>query len=77
MVLVGKQPLMIIIYSCFLIDVQTGHQSGYSKLQEVKKYKPNIFEMYAVYARDQQHSEKSEDGDTEMANFVELQKNYT
>lgn len=77
MVLLSKQPFMIIIYSSFLIDVQTGYQSGYTKLQTAKKLRPGILERYGIFAREQQHQKAStgDDSGDDMGNMVEYQKN--
>ena len=49
---------MAIMHSSFLIDVQGSYQSGYTQLQAAKKLKLSFLESFAVFSREQEHSQK-------------------
>jgi hypothetical protein len=53
-----KDPFMIILYSSFLIDVQSSYQSGYSVLQAAKKIDHGFLMDFAIFSREQQHMQK-------------------
>ena len=49
---------MAIMHSSFLIDVQGSYQSGYTQLQAAKKMKLSFLERFAVFSREQEHTQK-------------------
>ena len=70
-----------IVYSSFLIDVEQSYQSGYKVLQTAKKMNPSLLERFAIFSREQQHTQKSASGaqngaPTDLVSYVEFQRNY-
>ena len=68
------------VYSSFLIDVEQSYQSGYKLLQTAKKANPSLLERFAIFSREQQHTQKSAGGaagaETDLVSYVEFQRNY-
>ncbi|KXZ55668.1 hypothetical protein GPECTOR_2g1218 [Gonium pectorale] len=54
-----QDPQMIVLYSSFLIDVQGSYQSGYTQLQTAKKQSPGLLERFAIFSREQEHTQKA------------------
>jgi hypothetical protein len=86
MIQLPKDPYIIVLHSSFLIDVQGSYQSGYTALQAAKKMDPTFLMRYAIFTREQQHTQKSADGAggkssskaaaTDLVSYVEFQRNY-
>ncbi|KAG2425298.1 hypothetical protein HXX76_013879 [Chlamydomonas incerta] len=83
MVQLPQDPQMIILYSSFLIDVQGSYQSGYSQLQTAKKQSPGILERFAMFSREQEHTQKvsganggAGDSAVDLVAYVEFQRNH-
>mmetsp|Transcript_29309 Transcript_29309/g.64857 ORF Transcript_29309/g.64857 Transcript_29309/m.64857 type:complete len:2212 (+) Transcript_29309:218-6853(+) len=78
MTLLPGNAYMIILYSSFLIEVQGSYQSGYSQLQAAKKADPSFLERFAIFCREQQHTQKSGQNGTrgDLVSYVEFQRNY-
>ena len=67
------------VYSSFLIDVEQSYQSGYKLLQTAKKASPSLSERFAIFSREQQHTQKSGSKAsmaTDLVSYVEFQRNY-
>ena len=67
------------VYSSFLIDVEQSYQSGYKQLQAAKKMNPSLLERFAIFSREQQHTQKagcSSGMATDLVSYVEFQRNY-
>ncbi|KXZ43615.1 hypothetical protein GPECTOR_85g345 [Gonium pectorale] len=78
-----QDPQMIILYSSFLIDVQGSYQSGYTQLQTAKKQAPGILERFAIFSREQAHTQKASganngapDSAVDLVSYVEFQRNH-
>ncbi|KAG2501688.1 hypothetical protein HYH03_000190 [Edaphochlamys debaryana] len=73
-------PRMIILYSSFLIDVQGSYQSGYTQLQTAKKQSPGPLERFAIFSREQEHTQKvsgaNGQGAVDLVSYVEFQRNH-
>ncbi|KXZ49202.1 hypothetical protein GPECTOR_22g792 [Gonium pectorale] len=72
-----QDPMMIILYSSFLIDVQGSYQSGYAQLQGAKTRSPGPLERFAIYSREQDHTSRSlgvnaAGGPVDLISYVEL-----
>ncbi|GFH31904.1 tiny macrocysts protein B, partial [Haematococcus lacustris] len=74
-----SNPYVILLYASFLIDVQQSYQSGYSVLQQAKKADPSFLERFAIFSREQQHTQKSAGAvpgqATDLVSYVELSRN--
>ncbi|GFH09210.1 uncharacterized protein HaLaN_04312, partial [Haematococcus lacustris] len=74
---------MVILYSSFLIDVQSSYQSGYTQLQGAKRLDPSFLERFAIFSREQQHTQQSSGAEggagasraINLVSYVEYQKN--
>ena len=70
------------VYSSFLIDVEQSYQSGYKQLQAAKKMNPSLLERFAIFSREQQHTQQSATSAgasglaTDLVSYVEFQRNY-
>ena len=53
MIQLPTNPYMVILSSCFLIDVLGSYQSGHSQLQLAKKMDPSFLEKFAIFSREQ------------------------
>ncbi len=76
-----NDPFMIILYSSFLMDVQSSYQSGYMQLQVAKKLDSSFLMRFAVFSREQQHTQRSAakgmgNQDADLVSYVEYQRNY-
>ncbi|GFH10267.1 uncharacterized protein HaLaN_05549, partial [Haematococcus lacustris] len=73
----------VILYSSFLIDVQSSYQSGYTQLQGAKRLDPSFLERFAIFSREQQHTQQSSGAEggagasraINLVSYVEYQKN--
>ncbi|KAJ9519441.1 hypothetical protein QJQ45_023173, partial [Haematococcus lacustris] len=83
LVMLSKDPMMVILYSSFLIDVQSSYQSGYTQLQGAKRLDPSFLERFAIFSREQQHTQQSSGAEggagasraINLVSYVEYQKN--
>ncbi|KAL6764360.1 hypothetical protein V8C86DRAFT_1584223 [Haematococcus lacustris] len=67
-------PYMIILYSSFLIDVQSSTQSGFTQLQAAKRADPSYLQQFAIFSREQQHAQQTsrQSGQaTDLVTYVE------
>ena len=76
-----SNPYMIILFSSFLIDVLGSYQSGHSQLQSAKKMDPSFLEKFAIFSREQEHTQKesgarSRESAIDLVSFVEFQRNH-
>ncbi|PNH09202.1 Tiny macrocysts protein B, partial [Tetrabaena socialis] len=83
-----QDPYMIVLFSSFLIDVQGSYQSGYTQLQAsrrgstAKKQMPNLLEQFAIFSREQEHTQKAsganggDDSVVDLVAYVEFQRNH-
>ncbi|KAG2431968.1 hypothetical protein HYH02_013184 [Chlamydomonas schloesseri] len=73
-------PSMLILYSAYLIDIQGSYQSGYTQLQEAKKQSPGMLERFAIFYREQEHTQKAGGstgkGAVDLVAFVEFQRSH-
>ncbi|PNH03659.1 Tiny macrocysts protein B [Tetrabaena socialis] len=82
MILLPQDPYMVILYSSFLIDVQGSYQSGYTQLQTAKKQSPGLLERFAIFSREQEHTQKASgangggDSAVDLVAYVEFQRNH-
>ncbi|PNH09214.1 Tiny macrocysts protein B, partial [Tetrabaena socialis] len=82
MIQLPQDPYMIILYSSFLIDVQGSHQSGFTQLQTAKKQSPGLFEQFAIFSREQEHTQRSSgangggDSAVDLVAYVVFQRNH-
>ncbi|GLC70645.1 hypothetical protein PLESTF_001017600 [Pleodorina starrii] len=81
MIQLPQDPQMIILYSSFLIDVQGSYQSGYTQLQNAKKQSLGLLERFAIFSREQEHTQKasgatSGDAAVDLVSYVEFQRNH-
>ncbi|KAG2445087.1 hypothetical protein HYH02_008954 [Chlamydomonas schloesseri] len=78
----SNNPQMFILYSSYLIDVQGSYQSGYTQLQAAKKQSPGILERFAIFSREQEHTQKASgaNGGTgtavDLVSYVEFQRSH-
>jgi hypothetical protein len=76
-----KDPFMVILHSSFLMDVRNSYQSGYAQLQAAKKLDCNFLMRFAIFSREQQHTQRSGSGGAgnraaDLVSYVEFQRNY-
>jgi hypothetical protein len=76
-----KDPFMVILHSSFLMDVQSSYQTGYTQLQVAKKLDTNLITRFAIFSREQQHTQRSAvDGPgnraADLVSYVEFQRSY-
>jgi hypothetical protein len=62
MVQLPKDPFMVILYSSFLMDVQNSYHSGYTQLQAAKKLDTSFLMRFAIFSREQQHTQRGGGG---------------
>ena len=76
-----NDPYMTILYSSYLIDVLGSYQSGYGQLQMAKKADPDLLERFAIFSREQEHTQKetgtkSGENTLDLVSYVEYQRNH-
>ncbi|KAL6762968.1 hypothetical protein V8C86DRAFT_516034 [Haematococcus lacustris] len=73
-----KDPFMIVLISSFLIDVQSSYQSGYSQLQVAKRLDLNFLMRFAIFSREQQHTQRSgmSGQADDLVSYVEYTRNH-
>ncbi|KAG2454201.1 hypothetical protein HYH02_001236 [Chlamydomonas schloesseri] len=75
-------PRMTLLYSSFLIDVQGSYQSGYTQLQAAKQQSPGLLDRFAIFSREQEHTQKASgvngagDGVVDLVSYVEFQRSH-
>ncbi|KAG2446182.1 hypothetical protein HXX76_000775 [Chlamydomonas incerta] len=72
---------MAITYVNFLIDVLESTQTGNSQLTAAKKLNPNLMERFAIFAREQEHMQrsagaKSGESSVDLVSYVEYQRSH-
>ncbi|KAG2430820.1 hypothetical protein HXX76_009796 [Chlamydomonas incerta] len=78
----SNNPQMFILYSSYLIDVQGSYQSGYTQLQAAKKQSPGILERFAIFSREQEHTQKASGANggagaaVDLVSYVEFQRSH-
>ncbi|KAG2430818.1 hypothetical protein HXX76_009794 [Chlamydomonas incerta] len=78
----SNNPQMFILFSSYLIDVQGSYQSGLTQLQVAKKQSPGILERFAIFSREQEHTQKASGANggagaaVDLVSYVEFQRSH-